>query len=373
MELTRDFVPVKFLPARVEVEHRLDGSLVLRSPEALGPYVRCMGEYLERCANEKPESVFLAEREGEQWRKLTWAGALQQVKRVGAALLQRNLSATRPIVILSRNSIDHAVIVLAAMHVGVPVAPISPAYSLMSSDFGKLKSVFELLDPGLVFAADGKQFSAALEAVGGHDFELVVGANAKGLVKRALDLSSLAAQDDSARVDRAFLGVEPGTIAKFLLTSGSTGEPKAVINTQRMLCSNQQSLAQAWPFLSDEPPVLVDWLPWNHTFGGNNNFGLVLRHGGTLYIDEGKPGPGLIETTVRNLREVSPTIYYNAPRGYDALAGYLEEDPVLRRSFFRRLKVMCYSGAGMPASLWERLERVSVAELGRRVHMSTGW
>ena len=186
-------------------------------------------------------------------------------------------------------------------------------------------------------------------------------------------MSVLSGGDDADAVARAFAAVEPDTIAKFLFTSGSTGQPKAVINTQRMLCSNVQSRAQAWPFLEDEPPVLVDWLPWNHTFGGNNDFGLVLAHGGTLYIDGGKPVPGLIETTVRNLRDVSPTICFNAPRGYDALLPFLENDAALRRSFFARLKVILYAAAALPAHIWDRLERLSILETGKRVHMASAW
>jgi feruloyl-CoA synthase len=367
-------VPVNFLPARVAVERRTDGTIVLRSPEPLAPYARCMGEYLELWAVQKPDSLFLAERRADSsWRTLTWADARSRVRAIAAALLKRDLSAERPVAILSSNSIDHAVLALAAMHVGIPVAPISPAYSLLSKDFAKLRSALALLQPGLVFVEDGEAFAAALAAVTDFDFELITARNHERLPCGGGPLATLEGEEDDPEVERAFLSVGPDTIAKFLLTSGSTGQPKAVINTQRMLCSNQQSLAQAWPFLREEPPVLVDWLPWNHTFGGNNNVGLVLTHGGTLYIDEGKPAPGLIEITVHNLREVSPTIYYNAPRGYDALLPYLESDLALRQSFFARLRVMCYSGAGMPLNLWKRLEQLSVAELGCRVAMSSGW
>ncbi|MGH9759917.1 MAG: AMP-binding protein, partial [Blastocatellia bacterium] len=365
------FVPVRFLAPKVDVDRRNDGSLILRSPEPLASYPRCLGEHLERWAHEKPNDAFLAERDVDGWRTLTWVEAIARVRALGAALLKRELSPAHPVAILSGNSINHALVALAAMHVGVPVAPISPAYSLMSQDFVKLRSAFSLLEPEVVFAENAKQFAPAIDALCDYHFELVVAAGGEHLSKAALTLAELSEKENPEAVDLAFRKVGPDTIAKFLLTSGSTGEPKAVVNTQRMLCSNQQSLTQAWPFLDEEPPVLVDWLPWNHTFGGNNNLGMVLTHGGTLYIDEGKPAPGLIETTVRNLREISPTVYYNAPRGYDALAPYLETDPVLRRSFFARLKVMCYSGAGMPANLWERLERISVSELGKRVRMST--
>jgi feruloyl-CoA synthase len=368
-----ELIPVSFLPAKVEVERRPDGALVLRSPEPLAPYPRCLGEHLERWSREKPDAVFLGQRAGDGWRTLTWAEARSRARAIAGALLGRHLSAARPVAILSDNSIEHALLTLAGLTAGIPVAPISPAYSLMSRDFGKLRTIFALLDPGLVFAEDGQRFAPALAALSDREFDLIVARNVEGLLRPAQSFDSLLEREDAAAVDRAFTAVGPGTIAKFLLTSGSTGEPKAVINTQRMLCSNQQSLAQGWPFLNEEPPVLVDWLPWNHTFGGNNNFGLALSRGGSLYIDEGRPAPGLIETTVRNLREISPTIYYNVPRGFEILLPFLENDAALRRSFFARLKVIMYAAAALPANLWERLERLSIAELGCRVRMTSAW
>ena len=363
METTVDLIPIKFLPARVDVERRTDGTLILRSPEPLKPHPRCWGEYLERWAAETPDDVFLAERNGETWRKITWKETRSQVHAIATALLTRGLSAERPVAVLSDNSIDHALIALAAMHIGVPVAPISPSYSLMSQDFVKLKSIIDLVQPGLIFVDHPERFDRALNAIRHHKFELVT----------AETISGLKAQINPEAVGKAFASVRPDTVAKYLFTSGSTGQPKAVINTQRMLCSTIQSRAQVWPFLDDEPPVIVDWLPWNHTFGGNNDFGLVLAHGGTMYIDAGKPVPGLIETTVRNLREVSPTICFNAPRGYDALLPYLETDRDLRKSFFARLKVLLYAAAALPIHIWERLEQLSIQETGRRVRMTSGW
>jgi feruloyl-CoA synthase len=364
-----DFVPVHFLPARVNVERCADGTLVLRSPEPLQSYARCLGAHLERWAVERPGQIFLAQRDDAGWRSLTYAETLQRVRAVATALLRRELSAARPVAILSENSIEHALLALAAMHVGVPVVPVSAAYSLLSRDHQKLRAVFALLTPGLVLVDDAARFAAALAALHDFAFELVAVRNGDA---RATSFAALLPREDAA-VDRAFAALTPDTIAKFLLTSGSTGEPRAVINTQRMLCSNQQTLRQAWPFLQEEPPVLVDWLPWNHTAGGNNNFGVALTNGGTFYLDEGKPAPGLIEQTVRNLREIAPTLYYNVPRGYDALLPFLEGDAPLRTKFFSRLKVIQYAGAALPANLWERLERVSVLATGKRVRMTSGW
>ncbi|HYQ93884.1 MAG TPA: feruloyl-CoA synthase [Burkholderiales bacterium] len=348
---------LRFAPPLVEVERRRDGSILLRSPLGLGGHARAVGEWLERWAREKPERTFLAERRDGAWRKLGYREALGLVRRAGQGLLDRGLDGSRPVVILSDNSVDHAILALGAMHVGVPVAPISPAYSLMSKDFAKLKAIFELLHPGLVWTADPTKFAPALAAVGA----------------RPTSIDELLPAKAGSRVDEAFAGIGPGTVAKILFTSGSTGIPKGVINTQRMLTVNQEQYAFVWPFLEDRPQVLVDWLPWNHTFGGNNNFGMMLRNGGTFHIDGGKPAPGLIDITAANLKEVSPTIYFNVPRGFDLLLPFLEKDASLRRSFFRDLDCMVYAGASLPQNLWERMQQLSVTERGARLPLISAW
>jgi len=339
---------MKFAPAKVELSKRADGTLLLRSPQKLGPYSRCVTQWLVEWSDRAPTRVFLAERKGDAWRRISYREAYGAVRRVGEALLERGLNAERPVAILSDNSIDHALLALGAMHVGVPVAPVSPAYSLMSKDFGKLKSIFELVKPGLVFAAEPQKFAPALEAVGA----------------KSTPVAELLETNPGGILEREHLKVGPDTVAKILFTSGSTGIPKGVVNTQRMLCANQQMLAQAWPFVQDKPPVLVDWLPWNHTFGGNHNFNLVLRNGGTLYVDGGKPLPGLVETTVRNLKEIAPTQYFNVPRGYDLLLPFLESDAELRHNFFRDLQVVFYAAAALPQNLWDRLLRLARQEKG---------
>ena len=366
------FASLSFAPAAVEVERRADGVLVLRSPQRLQAHARCLGEHLERWAREAPERCVLAERAGADWRRLTFGEALVQARSIGAALLARGLSAERPAMVLSDNAIDHALLALGAMHVGVPVAPVSPAYSLMSKDCAKVKGIAGLLKPGLVYAADGAKFAGVLGSVDFGGAEIVLGANAPAGMK-ATPFSDLLQQKAGAEVDRAFAAVGPDTIAKFLFTSGSTGEPKGVINTQRMLCSNQQAITQLWPFLDEKPPVILDWLPWNHTFGGNHNFNLVLANGGTLYIDDGKPLPGLIEKTVANLRDVSPTIFFNVPRGFDALLSFLEKDAALRANFFRDLKLIFYAAAALPQNLWEKLEDLSIRERGKRTILVSSW
>ncbi len=364
---------LKFLPARAHLTRRDDGTMILRSPEPLAPYARCVGEYLERWAERSPHSIFLAQRDGDGWRTLTYAETRRRVRAIASSLLRRDLTAEGPVAILSDNSIEHALLTLAAMHVGIPVAPVSPAYSLMSQEFAKLRAIFELIQPTMVFADDGARFAAALSALPKNSFEIVTSRNGNALPCASSSFDSLIDGEDSPAVDRAFTKVMPDTVAKLLMTSGSTGHPKAVINTQRMLCSNQQAFRQMWRFLQDEPPVLVEWLPWNHTFGGNNNFNAVLANGGSFYIDEGKPAPNLIETTVRNLREISPTLYFNVPRGYDLLIPYLESDETLRKTFFARQNLIMYAAAALPKNLWERLYRIAFDANGNRIPLVSGW
>ena len=349
---------MRLAPARVELEKRSDGTMLLRSPQKLGPYARCVTEWLVHWSDRAPDRTFLAERgKDSSWKKISYREAYGQVRRLAQALLERGLGPEKPVAILSDNSIDHALLALGAMHVGIPAAPISPAYSLMSKDFGKLKYIFELVKPGLVFAADAQRFGPALEAVGA----------------KSTPVAELLETNPGSLQERDFAKVKPESIAKILFTSGSTGQPKGVINTHRMLCANQQMLAQAWPFVEDKPPVIVDWLPWNHTFGGSHNFNLVLRNGGTLYIDGGKPVPILVENTVKNLKEIASTMYFNVPRGYDLLLPYLEQDAALRGNFFKDLDVIFYAAAALPQSLWDRLKKLAAQEHNTRVAMLSAW
>ncbi|HEX5093874.1 MAG TPA: feruloyl-CoA synthase [Burkholderiales bacterium] len=344
----------------VAVLHRDDGALFLRTPHVLGPYPRNLTERLERWARETPQRVLAAQRHpAGGWRELSYAEAFFRARRVGQALLDRGLSAERPLVVLSENGLEHLLLLLGAMHVGIPCAPVSPAYSLLSSDHGKLRYILSLATPGLVYAQDEARFSKAVGAAVPPGTEVRYG--------------EIPEADATAAVESAHARTGPDTLAKLLFTSGSTGQPKAVINTQRMLCANQQMLAQSLPYLAEVPPVLVDWLPWNHTAGGNHNIGIALYNGGTLYIDEGRPVPGLIETTVRNLREVGPTIYFNVPRGYEALLPYLREDEVLRRTFFGRLGIMQYAAAVLPQPVWTAYDELAVQTCGERVLWITGY
>jgi feruloyl-CoA synthase len=370
-------VPIKMVsmaaPA-VDVENLSDGGVILRSPQVIGHYPDTQSAWIIDWALRTPDAVFLADRSGHDgaWRRITYQDFLGQMKSVAQSLLNRGLSVDQPVAILSDNSIDNALLLYGAMHVGIPVVPISPAYSLMSQDFGKLKHIAGLTTPGLVYVADGEKFSAALQGVDFGGAEIVASANPPAGIK-ATEFGALLETKPTDGVDQAFAKVDQDTNAKILFTSGSTGQPKGVINTQRMICSNQVGMAQCWTFLKEKPPVSVDWLPWNHTFGGNYVLNQILSNGGTLYIDSGKPAPGLIEQSVANLKEISPTIYNNVPRGFDMLLPYLEADEELRDSFFRDLDVIFYAAAALTQNAWDRMEALSEKSIGQRVMMLSGW
>jgi feruloyl-CoA synthase len=349
------------------IERRPDGCILIRARQPLKPYHRTLSEPLEKWARSAPERVYLAERDaGDAWRKLTYAEVLDTVQRIGAALLRRGLSAERPIAVISGNGVDHALLGLAAMHVGIPYAPISPAYSLMSSDFGKLRMIMDLLTPGLLFAVDGNAFGRAIAAAVPEGAELVVSRNPPA-GRKATAFAELIGAEDASGVAAARASVTPDSIAKFLFTSGSTGQPKGVINTQRMLCANQSMVSAGFLFVTEEPPVVVDWLPWSHTFGGNHNFNMVLVNGGSLYVDDGNPTPPGVPKTARNLREIAPTIYFNVPKGYEALVTHFRADEVLRKNFFSRLKVLFYAGASLNQNTRDDLTQLAVETTGERI------
>jgi feruloyl-CoA synthase len=356
---------IQLAEPRVVCERRSDGSLLLHSGHALGEYPRCLGDLLVRNAERVPDRVFLGERVpgSREWRTVGWAEALARVRGLAQALLDRGAGPERPLLLLSGNSIAHALLSLAAMHVGVPAAPVSVAYSLMSRDFAKLRAIVEQVTPGVVFVEQTEPFAAALAATGLDRLPIV----------RGDELEALAATPVGPEVDARFAALTPESVAKILFTSGSTGLPKGVINNHRMLCSNQAALARLWPFLAEQPPEICDWLPWNHTFGANFNFNLILMHAGTAWIDEGKPAPGAFAATIANLRERSPTLYFNVPRGFEMLVPALERDEELCRRFFARLQVIFYAAAALPQNLWARLEQLAERTRGERVLMVSAW
>ena len=347
-----------FSPAAVDREDRADGSVVLRSRHALGPYPAAIVEVFAARAREHPERLLVAQRDGGGWRALSWGEAAVQVETLARGLADRGVSG-RPVMILSGNSIEHLLLTLAAFTVGSPAVPVSVAYSLQSSDHEKLRRIAALVTPVMVFADDAGAFGPALAAVrDGCAVREPVGDPAVVTITGGdgtLAWRELAAAPPGPPSGGTWAGVGPDTVAKLLFTSGSTGEPKAVITTQRMLCANQQAMRQVWPFLNEQPPVLLDWLPWSHTFGGNHNVGMVLYNGGSLYIDDGRPVPALIDRTLRNLEDAAPTVYFNVPAGYSLLVPQLKADPALAKRFFRDLQIVFYAGAALPQQVWDDL------------------
>jgi feruloyl-CoA synthase len=355
----------------VAVEPRADGSLLLRSTEPLGEFPARLTDALAHWAATAPDRVFVARREGGgDWRTITYGQMLRRAQSLGQALLDLGLGAERPLAILSGNDLEHLSLTLGAMWAGVPVAPISPAYALMSQDFGKLRHIVGMLTPGAVFAAD-PSFAGAMAAVLPSDLPVILGRGHLD-TRESLAFDALLDTAPTPALAAAHAAVGPDTVAKILFTSGSTKAPKGVINTHRMLCANQQMLRQCMGFLADEPPVLVDWLPWNHTFGGNHNVGLTLYNGGTLYIDDGKPTANGIAETLRNLREVSPTVYFNVPKGFEEIARAMEGDTALRDMLFKRVKAFMFAGAGLSQAVWDQLDAHAEAAIGERVRVITG-
>ena len=348
-----------------------DGVWHVDAVTPLGPVPARFTDRLVSGAREHPERTLVARRgQDGEWIRLSYADALHNARRIGQALLDRGLSEERPLVILSGNDLEHFQLALGAMYAGVPYAPLSPAYSLVATDPSKLRDLIEQLTPGAVFACDGSTFARAIEAVLPEGAELIL---ARGEVpgRAATTFASLLATEPTT-IDAHNARVEPSTIAKFLFTSGSTKKPKAVITTHKMLCSNQQMLLQTFPFFGEEPPVLLDWLPWNHTFGGSHNVGIVLYNGGTMYLDDGRPTPREFATTLRNLREIAPTVYFNIPVAWEMLAEALETDDQLAATFFSRVKLFFCAGAGLSQAAWEQLDAVATRRCGESIRIMTG-
>jgi feruloyl-CoA synthase len=370
------YLELDTIPISILKEVRPDGSIMVRSSIPLDPFPDKLIERLLHWANVSPEKVFLGQRNFSQasndaWNTITYGETLAKVRSIGQALLNRSVSRERPIAILSENSTEHGLMALAALYTGMPYSPISPAYSLRSDNFDKLRHVFSLLTPGLVFVQDAKKYERALRAVAANNVEVV------SVVRPEGDFNFTSFQDllnvvRTAAVDEAYNAVKADSVAKILFTSGSTSVPKGVINTHRNLTSNLQQITQTFPFLQDADLELVDWLPWNHTFGGNHNFGLTLYNGGSLYIDEGNPTPEGMAKTVNNLRSRKPSIYFNVPKGFESLIPILKKDNSLRTQFFSNLKMMFYAGAGMAQHVWEALEDLSVETIGKKILIGTG-
>lgn len=365
------FRDVEFGPREVTMTRQGD-AIYVRPLAKLGPYPTKLTEKLEYWAVHAPDRPFISQRgpDGE-WQSLTYSEMRTKARRVAQALLDRpHVSNERPIAILSVNDLDHAVLGFAAYYAGITYAPISTAYSLVSSDHGKLRYVFDLLTPGLVFVSDGAAYRKALDAVLPPDAEVVISGDPAGV--KSTPFSKLLATEETAAVEKAHAAVTPDTVAKLLFTSGSTGTPKGVMNTQRMLTSNQEVVRSTLRFIVDDPPRIVDWLPWNHTFSGNHDVGFVLYNGGSFYIDEGRPTPKGMAASVRNIKDVQPNIYLNVPKGFEALVPFLKSDRELRERFFEKVKLFYYAGAGLLQPVWDDLERLAIETRGERIIVFTG-
>jgi len=369
------FRPLKFGVTRVDVRDGPSGTHYLKAEQALQDYPDRMTDRLRHWAEHAPERTLFARRVKQadgsfgDWRHISYQEAWSTARNIAQGLIDRGLNAERPVAILSENSLEHALLALGCMLAGVPFVPTSPPYSLISVDYDKLKHVLKTITPALVFAQDAR-YAKAINATVGEDVEVVM---ASGSADRATtSFAQLCAIPATDAVDHAMAATGPDTIVKFLFTSGSTKLPKAVINTNRMCCANQQQMTQSMPVLAEKPLVLVDWLPWNHTFGGNHNFGMVVYHGGTLYIDDGKPTPALIGETLRNLREIAPTVYFNVPTGYEAIANAMKTDDALRKNFLSRVKMFFYAGAALAQPIWDSLYDSEEREIGERIVMTSG-
>ncbi|MDP1655606.1 MAG: feruloyl-CoA synthase [Hylemonella sp.] len=374
---TPRYRPVNFGVTRVNVREGAPGVRYVQAELPLGAFARRLSDFLVHWAETEPDRTFMARRaqlgngRTGDWQRISYAQALDSARRIGQALLDRKLTPERPVVILSENTLEHALMSLGCLYAGVPYCPVSPAYATVSQDYDKLRHVLDTLTPGLVFAADGARYGRAIMTTVAPDVAVVL---AQGTLegRASTPFETLLNTTATAAVDDAMHAVRPDTIAKFLFTSGSTKMPKPVINTHRMWCANLQQITLSMPVVAEAPPVFVDWLPWNHTFGGNHNVGLTLQHGGTLYIDDGKPTAALIHETLRNLREIAPTLYFNVPTGFEMIAQAMKTDAALRSKLLSRVRMFFYSGAGLAQPVWDSLHATAEAEIGERIVMATG-
>ena len=370
------FRPLRFGVTRVILKDGVPGTHYLKADQDLQAFPERLTDRFQHWAQKKPGQTLFARRvklaDGSlgDWRHITYAEAWNTARNIAQGLINRGLNAERPVVILSENSLEHALLALGCIVAGVPFVPTSPPYSLISQDYDKLKHVLRTVTPGMVFASDAR-YAKAIAATVSSNMEIVM--NEGGVEgKQVTTFEALCSTPATAQVDAAIEATGPDTIAKFLFTSGSTKLPKAVINTQRLWCANQQQMAQSMPILAEEPLVLVDWLPWNHTFGGNHNFGMVVFHGGTMYIDDGKPTPALMHETLRNLREIAPTVYFNVPTGFEAIALAMKTDDLLRKTLLSRVQMFFYAGAALAQPIWDSLYESQEREVGERIVMGTG-
>jgi feruloyl-CoA synthase len=359
-----------FRPHDVKRVNRDDGSILITSNTPLSPVARCTGDWLHHWADEADERVFIAERSGAGWRSESYGATLQKVRAIASSLLGRGMSADTPILILSSNGVDHALLSLAAQYVGIPTVPLAEQYSLVPAAHDRLRQAVEMVQPRMVYVVDAAQYGAAISLDCLEGIEVV---SSTGGGVRATSFDDLLAGEQGVDVTASHALVTPETVAKILMTSGSTSLPKGVLTTHKMMCVNQTQLADGLPFLRKRPPRIVDWLPWNHVFGGSHNVNMMLANGGSLYIDAGKPAPGLFDKTVENLRLMTGTICFNVPVGFQMLLGALQSDKPLRHRFFENLDMVFYAGASLPQDVWEGFETMAMDVKGEVPLITSSW
>lgn len=376
-EMTSEFHPIKVVAHPIHIETRNDGVQIINSEQALHEYARCWTDQLEYWAEKTPEQMFVAQRDEQgEWQKFTYAQTVKRVRQIASWLLTQPVSVERPIVFLCGNSVEHLMLALAGMYVGIAHAPVSPAYSLIATDYSKLQHIFEILTPGLIVVDELAPYENAIQSVC-QDTATPVAVikgdiTAQKITNPTISFSTFWDFPESSDVDVENAKVSGDSIAKILFTSGTTGMPKGVINTQRMICANQVMIHQVMQFLKDQPPIMVDWLPWNHTFGGNHNIGIALYNGGSLYLDDGKPTEKLFAKTLQNLAEISPTVYFNVPKGFELLVKNLKANQELAEKFFARLQFTFFAAAGLAQHIWDDLDALAIQYTGKKIPMLTG-
>jgi feruloyl-CoA synthase len=367
------FLPIPHAEPQGKMTRRADGTILVDTLLELGEYEKNVVAFLHQWAAAVPDRLWIAQRARDRsWESITYGEGLKRVNALSQALLDRGLDAATPVMILSGNSINHALLVMAAMQVGIPASPVATAYSTMPGAHAKLHHVFNLIEPKLLFVEQGAPFEAALATLDLTGVELVVHEDPPRGV-RATPFGDLLAATPTDAVRAAYDRTGPDTVGKYLFTSGSTGMPKGVAQTQRMMCANQKANGIIFPREPDYAPVLVDWLPWNHCYGGNSNFNGMLSQGGSFYIDDGKPLPDFLHLTVENLRDVAPTEYLSVAAGHALVVHALEEDSALARHFFGSVRKLGYGGASLPHEIWQRYQDLAVRETGQRLLFRTGW
>ena len=360
-----------FKPHDVSSEQRSDGTLLLRSNAEMGDVVDTSADWLHRWSEEAPERIFLAERSGAGWREETYQSTLQKVRAIAASLLARGMGPDTPILIMSGNGVDHGLLTLAAHYVGVPTAPIAEQYALIPAARERLEHAISLVKPRMAYVGDADKFAHAITIDALAGVEIV--ASDVGSQSGVTGMDTLLQGDSGVDIDAARGQVTPDSVVKILMTSGSTSAPKGVMTTQRMMCVNQTQIADSLPFLTERPPSVVDWLPWNHVFGGSHNFNMMLANGGSFYIDDGKPLKGLFDRTVENLKMVTGSLVFNVPVGFGMLLQALKADPDLRQRFFQDLDMIFYAGASLPQDIWQGLEQMALDVKGEVPLMTSSW